>query len=220
MKNLSILILTLLSILLPAQCQIIGSTTLKVGDSLQLMADTAAKCADCYSWKILSQDFLSVQSSAEGKISLKALKAGNEKITLTIETSAGKLSCEKDIEIKNISQIKEKKCDVEITDFKDVKVDENTMSFFPNVSSQKYSYRWKAFYADGTSKESEEKIPQFKNSQANVIDSIEVQIINKSSLCSSIITRTFGEKIWFPKVEKIEQRKYIQESFHQSQIKK
>lgn len=219
MKNLLILILSIVSLSLSAQCQIIGSSTVKVGDSLQLMADTAAKCTDCYSWKISSEDVLSVQSSAEGKISLKALKPGTAKINLTIETADGKSSCEKEVEIQ-IPSGKDRKCDVEITDFRDVKVDENTMSFFPNVSSQKYSYQWKAFYADGSTRMSEEKIPQFTNNPNMFINSVEVQIINKSSLCSSFITRTFGEKIWFPKVEKIEQRKYIQGSYQQSQEKK
>ncbi|MBD8084063.1 hypothetical protein [Chryseobacterium caseinilyticum] len=220
MKTLLTLILTVASLLVSAQCQILGLPTVKVGDSLQLMSDTAAKCNDCYLWKISSEDFLSVQSSAEGKISLEALKAGTVKVSLTVETADGNLTCQRDVEIQNPSQVKEKKCDVEITDFKDVKVDKNTMSFFPNVISQKYSYRWKAFYADGSTKESEEKIPQFTNNPNSVINAVEVQIINKMTLCTSIITRTFGEKVWFPRVEKVEQRRYIQGSYQQNPSKK
>lgn len=220
MKTLLTSILTITSLFLSAQCNILGSESIKVGDSVKYSSDIVAKCLDCYLWKISSEDFLSVQSSAEGQISLKALKAGTAKISLTVETVDRNLTCEKNIEIQNPSQVKEKKCDVEITDFKDVKVDQNTMSFFPNVISQKYSYRWKAFYADGSVKESEEKIPQFTNNPGSVINSVEVQIFNKLSLCTSIITRTFGEKVWFPKVEKIEQRKYFQGSYQQTQIKK
>lgn len=208
-----------MSLLLPAQCQITGASTVKVGDSIQLMSDTAAKCIDCYRWNVSSDEFLSIQSSGEGKITLKALKAGTAKINLTVETADGKLNCEKDLEIQNPSQVKEKQCDIEISDFKDVKVDYNTMSFFPNKMSQKYSYYWQAIYADGSTKESEEKIPQFPNSPAAIINTVSVKITNKSLNCFSVITRTYGEKFWFPKVEKVEQRKYIQGSYQQIQNK-
>lgn len=209
-----------MSLLLPAQCQITGASTVKVGDSIQLMSDTAAKCIDCYRWNVSSDEFLSIQSSGEGKITLKALKAGTAKINLTVETADGKLNCEKDLEIRNPSQVKEKQCDIEISDFKDVKVDDNTMSFFPNKMSQKYSYYWQVTYADGSTKESEEKIPQFPNSPAAIINTVSVKITNKSLNCFSVITRTYGEKFWFPKVEKVEQRKYIQGSYQQIQNKK
>lgn len=220
MKTLLTLILTVTSIFLAAQCNILGSESIKVGDSVKYSSNIVAKCIDCYSWKIFSQNQLIITDNKEGQISLKALKEGKAKISLTVETVDRNLTCEKNIEIQNPSQVKEKKCDVEITDFKDVKVDQNTMSFFPNVISQKYSYRWKAFYTDGSVKESEEKIPQFPNNPSWVINSVEVQIFNKISLCTSIITKTFGEKFWFPKVEKIEQRKYIQGSYQQIQSKK
>lgn len=221
MKTLLILILTAASLLLPAQCQILGPSTVKVGDSLQFMSDTAAKCLDCYKWNISSDEFLSIHSSSEGKITLRALKAGTAKINLTIETADGMSYCEKNLEIQNPSQQKEKQCDIEISDFKDVKVDENTMSFFPNRMSQKYSYYWQATYADGSTRESEEKIPQFSNNPASFINSVVVKIINKSSNCFSVITRTYGEKFWFPKADKVEQRKYIQGSYQQqTEIKK
>ncbi|WP_262151117.1 hypothetical protein [Chryseobacterium foetidum] len=219
MKTIFILILTSMSLLLPAQCQITGASTVKVGDSIQLMSNTAAKCIDCYRWNVSSDEFLSIQSSGEGKITLKALKAGTANINLTVETAHGKLNCEKDLEIQNHSQVKEKQCDIEISDFKDVKVDDTTMSFFPNKMSQKYSYYWQAIYADGSTKESEEKIPQFPNSPAAIINTVSVKITNKSLNCFSVITRTYGEKFWFPKVDKVEQRKYIQESYQQIQNK-
>ncbi|KQT16000.1 hypothetical protein ASG31_13560 [Chryseobacterium sp. Leaf404] len=219
MKTVFILILTTMSLLLPAQCQITGASTVKVGDSLQLMSNTAAKCIDCYRWNVSSDELLHIQSSAEGKIILKALKAGTINVNLTVETADGKFTCEKNVEIQNPSPVKEKQCDIEISDFKDVKVDDSTMSFFPDKISQKYFYYWQATYSDGSIKESEEKIPQFPNSPSAIINTVLVKIINKSSNCFSVITRTYDEKFWFPKVEKVEQRKYIQGSYQQIQSK-
>ncbi|WP_312076677.1 hypothetical protein [Chryseobacterium sp.] len=216
MKTYLILIFALLSQIFTAQCNILGSESIKVGDSVQYSSDIVAKCLDCYSWKISSDEQMTITDNKEGQISIKALKQGTAKINLSVETENGSLSCEKNIEIKSIRNQPEKQCNVEITDFKDVKVDDNTMSFFPNVNSSKYTYQWKVTYADGSTKESTEKIPQFSNNTKDFIENATVKIFNTESLCALIITRTFSYHYWFPKVEKIEQRKYQQGSFNKT----
>lgn len=213
MRKHLILTLGLMSAGIFGQYNILGSEIIKVGETQKFSADLAGKCEDCYIWKISPEEIISVESNNEGQITLKGSHLGTAKISLTIETENESFVCEKNISIQNATDQKEKQCDVEITNFKDVKVDDDTMSFFPNKISQKYSYLWKATYADGTRKESEEKIPQFINNPNTIITSVVVHIINKSSLCSSIITRTYGEKYWFQKIDKVEQRKYIQESY-------
>ena len=219
MKTFLIIIFSILSQQFFSQCQILGSETAKVGDSLKFRSDIVAKCTDCYHWNVSPENKLRIQTSGEGQISVKFLETGLSTVLLSVETEQGTKNCKRSIEIQNPPSQKEKPCNVAITDFKDVKVDENTMSFFPNVISQIYTYQWKANFADGSIQESTEKIPQFTNNKYKVIESVEVKIHDKTTLCSHIINRTFGYNYWFPKVEKIEQRKYIQEAYLQSQTK-
>lgn len=213
MKIFFYLIFSLISSLAFSQCKILGGESSKIGESIKLMSDVAAKCPDCYFWKFSSSDVIVIQENSERKIVVKGLKPGIVKVHLSVETNSGTQICEKDIQFLDASAEESKKCETSISDFKHVKINDELLSFSPEEISDLYNYQWKAVYADGTVKESSAAEVQLSNSEKNYLNEVTLTIRNKEMLCTQSITKTFGKHYWFPEVLKVKQKKYIQGNY-------
>lgn len=217
MKKTFLLLSSFVYFSLMAQCIIVGKETINFNQKTEAYtSDLSAQCNECYQWTTSDKN-ISFEGSTKLKgIKINAVSAGQTTITVSALTSKGLDKCSKTINIissepmpTQTSSVATKKCDVDITDFKDVKVSESLYSFFPSLSSSNYTYIWTITLKNGEHKESNEKIPQFIVSSENQITSAKVRI--KSNMCYKEISKNYSENYWVPtteNVQKIEQRTY------------
>lgn len=150
-------------------------------------------------------------------INVKAANPGQGTISVSILSDKGLLQCEKTIDVFDAKQdLTDKNCGVFIDDFKEVKVTESVISFFPNENSNDYLYKWAVTYINGDTQESTEKIPQFFFSDINYITLVKLKIMTKSQLCSVTLSKKFEQSYWKPtsaNFGSIEQKAYSQGSY-------
>lgn len=214
MKKIIFIITNFIIIQTYAQCNIITSNVTPEREEISFTVDTKAQCDDCYLWTASNLQILG--SNKQNKVTIKATDTDNKEISVLLLTSDGTKECKKIVEAntseKSIAQAT--KCGISIKDFKEVKVDNSTMSFFPSENRSDYSYRWIVTYKNGDRKESTEKIPQFSISKENNIVTTKLQIISKSPICSSTISKDYQDAFWSPKEEyKVEQKSYSQSDY-------
>lgn len=200
------------------QCTIAGNSTIKINETATFSVDAKAQCEECYSWKTSSDQNLTVDGNTKSNaIKVKASSPGQSTISVSILNNKGLLQCEKVIDVvDNKQELVDKKCGVFINDFKDVKVSESVISFFPNENSNDYLYKWIVTYINGDTQESREKIPQFFFSDINYITSVKLKIMTKSPLCSLTLSKKFEQNYWQTtetKLDIIEQKTYSQGSY-------
>lgn len=215
MRLLLILAFGLLTASSYAQCTITGGATLRANETATYTTDSRAACEDCYIWKSSSENLLIEGDSKLGKINVRAIVPG--KYTLSVSTSDAKsTTCEKIIEVTEAAQTPGKnKCGVTIDDFKDVKVSESVVSFFPNENSADYEYNWTATYANNEVKTSTDKIPKFFFSDINYIKLVKLKITRKAAMCAVTISKAYDENYWKPATNsgKVQQRVYAPTSY-------
>lgn len=86
------------------------------------------------------------------------------------------------------------KCDIEVSNYKEVKVSERIVSFFPNVTNDAYKYSWTATYSNGETMSSTEKVPQFPYSKENGLTRVNVKVT--SSKCMRDFSKTYDANFW------------------------
>lgn len=200
------------------QCTISGNYLIKLNESAIFNTDSQAQCEECYFWKSSNDHNLKIEGNSKtSQISVKASGLGKSMISVSMLTYKGAAQCDKIIEVVEAEKIISKNnCGVQINDFKDVKVTQSTISFFPNENSNDYDYNWAISYINGDLQESLEKIPQFFFSEINYITKVQLRITPKSSICSVTLTKNFEQNYWKSKDEnigKIEQKIYSQGSY-------
>ncbi|MNY06445.1 hypothetical protein D3C86_1392030 [compost metagenome] len=157
---------------------------------------------------------------------MKSAQIGKGKISVSVLTSQGLLQCDKIVEVLApvavaTSIVTEKKqstvensCGILIDDFKEVKVSDAVISFFPNANPTDYLYKWFVSYANGEVQESSEKIPQFFYSDINFITLVKLRITKNNPLCAITISKKFDENYWkSKKLNIVEQKVYAPVSY-------
>lgn len=211
MKNLFIPIAGFLAITsLYGQCTITASKIPVQNETTTFTVDTKAQCEECYSWKVSNDDVVKIEENNKiNKINVTGKGTGKSTISVSVLTAKGLVQCEKDINIiDSRQQLVENSCGIKIDDFKDVKVNESIISFFPNANSSDYLYKWTVAYSNGESSESDDKIPQFNYSDSNYITSVKVKITNKALLCSITLMKKFDQNYWRATKNIVEQKAY------------
>ena len=180
MKNLLLLAAGFLASSTYAQCTIAGNDNIKPNETTSLTVDAKAQCDECYSWKSSDPKIKIDGKTKTNRIDVTSSQIGKSTISVSVFTSQGLQHCEKIVNVvapvvvattlavKETKQnIIENSCGIQIDDFKDVKVSESIISFFPNGNPTNYAYKWSISYANGEVQESAEKIPQFFYSDIN-----------------------------------------------------
>lgn len=217
MKKFLILVAGSLAALSFGQCTIAGNNSIKLNGSDTFSVDTKAQCEECYFWKSADQNIKIDNNNKANKITVTAVNIGKSTLSVSILSDQGLLQCEKIIDVVDPKQsVAENNCGVFIDDFKDVKVTESIISFFPNENSNDYLYKWTVTYINGDSQDSTEKIPQFFFSEINYITMVKLKITTKSPLCSITLAKKYEQNYWKPtttKLGNIEQKPYSQGSY-------
>lgn len=211
MKNLFIPIAGFLAISnVYAQCTITPSKIPTPNEITTITVDANAQCDECYFWKSSNEQVVKIEGSNKLKsINLAGKNFGKSTVSVSILTDKGAVLCEKNIDIVDPKQnLLENSCGINIDDFKDVKVSESIISFFPNANSNDYLYKWTVTYANGETSESTEKIPQFTYSESNYINSVKLKISNKILLCSITLSKKFDANYWKASKNIVEQKVY------------
>jgi len=211
MKNLFIPIAGFLAITnLYGQCNITTSKIPAPGELTTITVGANAQCDECYSWKSSNEEVVKIEGSKKLKsVNLAGKSLGKSTISVSILTDKGIVLCEKTIDIVDPQQHQlDNSCGINIDDFKDIKVSESIMSFFPNGNSGDYLYKWTVTYANGETSESTDKIPQFQYSESNYIASVKLKISNKVLLCSISLVKKFDANYWKASKNIVEQKVY------------
>ncbi len=201
-----------------AQCKIAGNSSIKPNETATFSVDAKAQCDECYFWKSSNEQNLKIDGNNKtNKITVKTGSLGKSTISVSVLTNQGPLQCEKVVEVADTKQnVAENSCGIQIDDFKDVKVTESIISFFPNENSSDYLYKWSVTYINGETQESSEKIPQFFFSEINYITTVKLKITSKSPICSITLTKKFEQNYWKPTNTKLgitEQKVYSPGSY-------
>lgn len=201
-----------------AQCNIVADNANAQNEEKSFTVDTKAQCDDCYLWTAPTLQILG--NNKQNKVTVKNINTESSEISVLVLTADGIKECKKTLETTSsetpIPQTT--KCGITIKDFKEVQVDSETLSFFPNENQFDYSYRWTVVYKNGDKKESSEKIPQFNISENNNITDTKLQVISKSPICSITISKNYPDSFWFQKEKiKIEQKMYLQSDYVEPQ---
>lgn len=214
MKKLLIVIAGFMAIQnLHSQCTISANSNLAANQSTTFTVDTKAQCEECYSWKSSDEQIAKIEGNHKtSSITLSGKNSGKTNLSVSVFTEKGLVQCEKNLEVfGNIASkqnVLENSCGIAIDDFKDVKVNEGIISFFPNSNTGNYLYKWTVIYSTGESSESLEKIPQFKFSSANYINTVKLKLTNKALLCSITLVKKFDENYWKASRNMVEQKTY------------
>ena len=198
MKKFSQLFLVLVSTFGFAQCEITGKSSLVVGETAEYsISNESAQCKQCHQWTISGNAVISSDDHKLNNIRIKALAAGKAILSLQYFSSHDLVKCTKEINITDdkapAAKTTESNCDVPSINFKEVKIDNSTIAFFPE-SKENLSYTWEAFYADGKHETSAEKVPLFSINEQNPIIKINVKVFAKN--CYKIFAKTYDTSFW------------------------
>lgn len=213
MKKVFIMVVSFLATsTLYCQCTITGNSSLITNQTSTFTIDKKAQCVECYSWKSSDEKNIVIEGNKKGNsIIVNGKNPGLSNISVSVFTENGIEKCEKTVNVSDNNVMKQNNivdnsCGIRIDDFKGVKVSESVISFFPNVNSEDYFYKWTVSYSNGQSNESTEKIPQFNLSASGYITSVKLKVTNKTQFCSIAILKKFDENYW--KSSRVEQKIY------------
>ena len=203
MKKLTLFSLLFFGILLNAQCNIAGSSTIKINsEETYSIANEIAQCKDCHNWQTVGTFATISGDNRQNSLKLKGNSVGKQVLTLSVITAEGVLQCSKNIEIvehdpstTERGEPNEKmNCGIKVNDFKEVKYSESMVAFFPLDTNDDYRYTWTATYFDGKELTSKEKVPQFPFSKTDALKNVKVQIIANS--CIRKLSRNYDPAYW------------------------
>lgn len=198
-----------------SQCNILGASSLTINQIEKYSVEIPGQCQECYDWSS-STDKIKFETNIKQKdVVLKAVSEGQTTISVSVLTAQGVQQCSKLLEIKSASSEKNSggvnaekiTCEVGINDFKDVLLNDETISFVLVTASDSYQYKWTVGYANGEKRESTLKLPQFPFIKNNDITSVQVRI--QTTACYKELTRVYPLNYWSPPVQQtIPQRIY------------
>ena len=184
MKKFSQLFLVLVSTLSFAQCEIIGKSSLVVGEKSNYSIKKDAQCKECYRWT--SEGGILVESDNRlDSVETMPINAGNSTLSVQYISENGNITkCSKDISIlakENLEETpaesaKKGDCDIDVTNYETRKISNDRLGFF----------RQKQY--------STEKAPQFSYSKDNQIVTVSVTVVSKS--CYKKFTKPYDDNFW------------------------
>ncbi len=188
-----------------AQCNIAGKSSIQVleTETYTLMSGNG-QCVDCHLWVNLGGNTSIVGDNKQNSVKLTSNSAGRAVLTLSVLTNQGLVQCSKNIDIfntlsgENISNQTVPKetvnCDIDISGFKEVKVTDGVVSFFPSSSDKEFKFEWIAIYGNGEEKQSKERVPQFSYSAENPISIVKLKVI--SPICIKNLSKSYEANYW------------------------
>lgn len=201
MKKTITLITTILTIVVHAQCEIKGNTNLSIGETKTFQIDTEiAQCQDCHKWTI-DKDIAEISGDLKrNKITLIPKKEGSVQLNVAVLTPIGLQNCNKTITIKenkaqDNSDLKpSSNCDINFTDFKEVKLDNQTAILYPNQRTNNYTYNWTIYNTTGDSYSINDIAPSINLENNKNISYIIVKIT--SPTCIRTFKKTYNPEYW------------------------
>jgi hypothetical protein len=184
-----------------SQCVITGSNIIKVLDvATYTVENDNAQCKDCHLWMNLGENTSLEGDVKQNTIKLKANSIGKTILSLSMLSPQGLVQCNKSIEvveaISNKSETDQSlsNCDIDFTDFKELKYDVGIVAFLPAKLENNYKNLWTVTYENGEQKTSTEKVPQFNYSKENEIVTVVAKV--SSSKCVKNFTKTYEKNFW------------------------
>lgn len=191
---------------LTAQCMIDGKSTIRISEEEVYTINRAtAQCEDCHLWVTIGGNASFSIDNKKNTVKLKAGFSGRQVLSATVLTQDGVAQCSKNIDIvdaktqmpnqsnANVST-NSSNCDIEVSDYKEVKSTEGIVSFFPNVTNSSYQYNWTATYFNGDVMTSDLVNPQFPYSKTKGIKSVSVKVT--SNRCIKRFSKNYEENFW------------------------
>ena len=213
MKKIILFVGLLCSVAISAQCNISGKSSINVlAEETYTIATETAQCKDCHQWVNIGGNTTIIGDKKQNSFKVKANTAGREVISLSVLTPTGILQCSKSIDIVDtnsskplatngttataeIAEVeKPKNCDIEVTNYKEVKYNEQTVSFFPDVMNDAQKYSWVANYENGDTKKSTDKVALFPYSKENGITKLVLKV--NSSKCLKEYSKNYDANYW------------------------
>lgn len=196
-----------------SQCEISGADQLKVGEIQSYSVDNSvAQCEDCHLWSMVRGAGTLSGLVKKKTISVKGLVAGQATLNVNVATADGDVKCSKTIEVlENQGQETTKEgvnpligevpsqgqspaCDVDFSEFVEVKNSDEMVTFVPLNTDKQYKYEWTAIYVNGEQKVQNEKNPSFIYSKGNGI--IHLTLIVTSASCTRTIQKSYQPNFW------------------------
>lgn len=186
--------------ILSAQCTITGAEAIEVGEKqIYKVTGQGDVCADCFEWIYPDQKIIFEGETNKSEIKVKGSVPGDAVFSVKINSKNIPLKCSKQIKvIEPATKFRAgdiEKCEIPVTDFKEIKVGDKKVAFEAETADENYTYLWTAFYRDGTQKTSTDRKPQFEVTNDHVIDKVEVQVTLKT--CTKKISKSYHSNFWY-----------------------
>ncbi len=196
-----------------SQCTISGADQIKVGEIQSYSADNSvAQCEDCHLWA-MERGAATLSGLVKKKtITVKGLAPGQANLGVTVVTADGEVKCSKTIDVTEnqlgetteevgnplIGEVKPQGqssgCDVDFSEFAEVKNSDEMVSFVPLNTDKQYKYEWTAVYVNGDQKIKTAKNPSFIYSKGNGI--IHLTLVVTSASCTRTIQKRYQPNFW------------------------
>ena len=202
MKNFILIFLLGITNWLSAQCFINGKTTLFLNQEETYTVDEVAQCKECYHWTVgNSEDVKLISEPKCNSIKLKGAKVGRVNLSISMLTNNGVIQCSKSIDViaqntvtGTASTSAPLNCDIDVTDFKELRYSENQVVLIPNETQKSFSYQWIVVYQSAGEKVIDEKVPTVLCSLDDPIK--EVRLRNNSPVCTRKFSKTYPVSFW------------------------
>lgn len=197
MKKYYLLFALITFVLNSAQCTITGADQVQVGERQTYAVSDNVQCTDCYQWTYLDQKVILEGDTRGNTMTLKGSVPGKADLLLEIKTPERTLKCQKSIQViaPDVLDLNKPKCDITVDAFKEVRVSDTAVVFEPIAADNNYSYKWTVTYRSGDKKVSSEKLGKFDFSNGNVIDTVELDLVEKD--CTKKISKSYNSNYWY-----------------------
>ena len=201
MKKTLTLFTIIFTIITHAQCDIKGNNQLLIGEPKTYQIDTeVAQCQDCHKWTI-DKDIAEINGDQKrNKITIHPKKAGTLQLNLSVLTPLGLQNCNKTITItENKAQDNSgskplSNCDINFSDFKEIKLDNQTAILYPNQRTHNYTYNWTIYNTNGDNYTINDIVPSITLENNKNISHIIVKIT--SPTCIRTFKKTYNPEYW------------------------
>ncbi len=200
-----------------SQCNILGKSTINPNQTETYSVEVDnAQCNDCHLWSTIGSNLEIDGEFRKNNVKIKSINSGKAVLSLSLLTSQGLIICNKNLTIgangqsEQIQNIENQKtvsdnissnststnpdCNINITNYKEVKFAEGIVSYFPDTTNNDIKYIWTAIYQNGDQKESREKVPQFTYSKENGIQTLKLEAI--SNKCIKKYSKNYDITFW------------------------
>ncbi|SKB95029.1 hypothetical protein SAMN05660477_02033 [Soonwooa buanensis] len=202
-KNLSLLLINT-TIIVFAQCKIIGPSKIMVNEKVKFNIENEnGQCQDCHQWSLSPNIGLIESDARKNFVDITPTKQGRAELTLSVMTTSGVEKCKKPInvivakantEVRNQEIIGDTTCDIPNLNYTEVKYTAGKLILVPEQNAPDFSYTWTTTFKNGTNAESKDKNPQFVYAEDNPIEKI--QLVLSSRKCTKLSIRTYQEDFW------------------------